>query len=140
MFPLTGFPLTWPSLPTVSDILTHQEESTPSEITTILYVVINEITITCRNSAHITVQPASFQLSNYNVFPPPEVHFGTKLPTNIKIYISLIASNSSNELEDGFQYGETKTVRAGSDKVTLTGTNIGGEIKIPMTYNISNQH
>lgn len=55
------------------------------------------------------------------MFPAPVLHFTSKLPTNIKVYVFLVASNKDSELKEGFQYGETKTIRAGSDNVVLSG-------------------
>jgi len=81
-------------------------------------------------SGRIVVHPANYQLTNYNIYPPPEILFDAKIPRNAKIRASLVASSTNTELEDGFQYGELRTIRAGSDKAVLTGLKLNKMNKI----------
>jgi hypothetical protein len=60
---------------------------------------------------------ASYQLSNYNVYPTPVITSSAPLPKQITVHAHLIDENTKTVIVSGFQGGEVKVMK--SDTTTL---------------------
>jgi hypothetical protein len=91
----------------------------------------------------ISVQPAVYQIANYNVHPAPKVSLEATFPVSLSITVSLVETNLNIELKEGFQVtryyevdshfqaGHIRTLRAGGNCIHFTGLKLSkmGKIK-----------
>jgi len=79
----------------------------------------------------ISVQPAVYQIANYNVHPAPKVSLESTFPVSLSITVALVETNLNLELKEGFQAGHIRTLRAGGNCIHFTGLKLSkmGKIK-----------
>jgi hypothetical protein len=76
---------------------------------------LRDLSITLNN------QPACFQIANYNVHPTPSILLSVPLSTQKEVVAVLVESSTNTELEEGFQTGSTRTIRAGANTLQFSG-------------------
>lgn len=78
-----------------------------------------------------TTQPAPYQIANYNIFPSTVVAIDRVLPSNQTLFLTLVDSNTREVVKGGFVSGDVRVIRAGSQKVRLSGLKLNkmGPIK-----------
>lgn len=77
------------------------------------------------------MQPACYQIANYNVHPPPKIFLSHSIPATLTVEIILVEDATGLQIRKGFQTGDTKTLRAGGNCVHFTGLKLAkiGHIK-----------
>lgn len=79
----------------------------------------------------LSYEPASYQIANYNIHPPPELLFNGPIQEQ-EIFTMILTSQKNNiELYAGFQVSDKRIARVGSTSVIFTGMKVNkmGKIK-----------
>jgi hypothetical protein len=83
------------------------------------------------------VQPAKYQIANYNVHPPPAMAVDIPLNTNHTVYLHLVEVTTKIAINGGFQGGDVRVLRGGQQTIYFTGLKLSkmGPIKNVSIYN-----
>lgn len=89
----------------------------------------------------IDAQPASYQISNYNVYPPPKIFFNQELIKDEELKVSLVESTSDFKIKQGFQTGNTRALKSGGNCLVLSGLKLSKmrQIKTELRQNNINR-
>jgi len=71
--------------------------------------------------AYFNVQPASFQIANYNVHPPLAMYYTLVSATPVTAEVSLVETTTKQELRNAFQSTSSFTVQPRSNMLQLNG-------------------
>jgi len=89
----------------------------------------------------LTAQPARFQISNYNIHPPPALTADLPLEDNYTVYVHLCESQQKRIIAGGLQSGDVRVLRAGQTTIYFNGLKLNkmGPIKTEINFRNSRQ-
>lgn len=96
---------------------------------------------TSEQEISLVSQPAKFQIANYNIHPPPSLLFTQPFNGNATICVQLVDCSSGTVMEEGFQSGDTKFIRAGQNTIYFTSLKLNkmAPIKTELHFRNSKQ-
>ncbi|PRP80719.1 putative pentatricopeptide repeat-containing protein [Planoprotostelium fungivorum] len=92
----------------------------------------------------LTAQPARFQISNYNIHPPPALTTDVRtvpLDDNYTVYVHLCEAQQKKIIAGGLQSGDVRVLRMGQTTIYFNGLKLNkmGPIKTEINFRNSRQ-